>query len=83
MSNLFRIRDSELPADFPRQQVRDLRVAWHRGYAARISEIDVLAVLSPFLDKHAAISFKMADQLPPFHSHLDLFDHNLTFWKLG
>ena len=54
---LFWIRNAELPADFPRQKISNLRMAWYCSDSTSIGQIYVLAMLTAFLKKNAAKSF--------------------------
>jgi hypothetical protein len=58
-------------------------VAGYCGHAPWITKIHVLTVFRSFLNQCAAIALKVANQLPPFHSYLEFFDHDLAFGKFG
>jgi hypothetical protein len=73
------IWDGELPADFPREEIGNLSMSWNRCYAAWIGEIDVFAMLCPFVGENTSESLQVPNELPSLHSHLELFDHNLVF----
>ena len=73
------IWDGELPADFPREEIGNLSMSWNRCYAAWIGEIDVFAMLCPFVGENTSESLQVSNELPSLHSHLELFDHYLVF----
>ena len=66
------------------QIVRALRFVqsvWDQkpGNAAGVGEIDVFAVLCPFVGENASEPLQVSNELSPLHLHLDLFDHYLVF----
>jgi len=50
-----------------------------RRNAAWIGEIDVLAMFCPFVGENTSEPFQVSDELPSFHLHLELFDHDFVF----
>ena len=50
-------------------------VVTRRGSA----EIDVLAMFCPFVGENTSEPFQVSDELPSFHLHLELFDHDFVF----
>ena len=71
--------DTELATNLTREKIGDLSMSWNRRNAAGIGEIDVFAVLCPFVGENTSEPLQVSNGLPPLHLHLDLFDHYLVF----
>ena len=68
-----------MAANLAREKIRNLSMSWNRRNAAGIGEIDVFAVLCPFVGENASEPLQVSNELSPLHLHLDLFDHYLIF----
>jgi len=64
---------------FPWEEIGNLSMSWNRCYAAWIGEVDVFAMLCPFVGENTSESLQVPNELPSLHSHLELFDHYLVF----
>ena len=76
---LLRIWDTQLAANLACEEIGDLSMSWNRCNAAWIGEIDVLAMFCPFVGENTSEPFQVSDELPSFHLHLELFDHDFVF----
>ena len=54
-------------------------MSWNGRNAARIGEIDVFAMLCPFVGENASEPLQVSDELASFHLHLELLDHDFVF----
>jgi hypothetical protein len=57
-------------------------MSWNRRNAAWFGEIDVFAMLCPFIGENTSEPLQMSNEFPPLHLHLELFDHYLALGKL-
>ena len=66
-----RLRDVEVAADLPREEVVDLAVPWHRGRLAG-HRIDVDGMAAALAQEATAMRLQMPDQLDALHRALGL-----------
>jgi hypothetical protein len=73
------IWDTELAANLTCEKIGDPCMSWNRRNAAWIDEIDVFAMLCPFVSENTSESLQVSNALPSLHLHLELFDHYFVF----
>ena len=73
------IWDTELAANLTCEKIGDLSMSWNRRNAAWIGEIDVFAMLCPFVGENTSEPLQVSNELPSLHSHLELLDHYFVF----
>jgi hypothetical protein len=66
--SLLWIWDTELPANFSCEEIGNLSMSWNRRYAAWIGEVDVFAMLCPFVGENTSESLQVSNELPSLHN---------------